>query len=146
MTLSTIHWVPVQDKGSTILCVKWEAMKIIPSDRLHQEYLTIIFGVLVIAAGSSEALWEMEGQTHSMNHSLSHSLTLFLQRMHEQESYCQFPFQTLMQLVRMAHPVIYSECKGQRAVGGGVGLWKEEKDYFCRRRGLTMVWVGLWIW
>ena len=44
MTLSPIHWVPVQDKGSKILCVKFGAMKIIPSDRLHQEYLTINLG------------------------------------------------------------------------------------------------------
>ena len=36
-----IPWVPVQDKGSNLLCVKFGAMKIIPSDRLHQEYLTI---------------------------------------------------------------------------------------------------------
>ena len=32
MTLSPIHWVPVQDKGSKILCVKLVAMKITPSD------------------------------------------------------------------------------------------------------------------
>ena len=40
MTLSTIHWVPVQYKGSKILCRKLGAMKINPSDCLHQEYLT----------------------------------------------------------------------------------------------------------
>ena len=44
MTLSPIHWVPVQDKGSKILCVKLGAMKITPSDCLHQEYLTINLG------------------------------------------------------------------------------------------------------
>ena len=44
MTLSTIHWVPVQDKGSKILCGKSGAMKITPSDCLHQEYLTINLG------------------------------------------------------------------------------------------------------
>ena len=44
MTLSTIHWVPVQDKGSKILCVKLGAIKITPSDRLHQEYPTINLG------------------------------------------------------------------------------------------------------
>ena len=44
MTLSTIHWVPVQDKGSKILCCKLGAMKITPSDCLHQEYLTINLG------------------------------------------------------------------------------------------------------
>ena len=43
-TLSPIHWVPVQDKGSKILCVKFGAMKVIPSDPLHQEYLTINLG------------------------------------------------------------------------------------------------------
>ena len=41
MTLSTIHWVPVQDKWSKILCGKLGALKIISSDCLHQEYLTI---------------------------------------------------------------------------------------------------------
>ena len=44
MTLSPIPWVPVQDKGSKILHVKFGAMKIIPSDRLHQKYLTINLG------------------------------------------------------------------------------------------------------
>ena len=44
MTLSPIHWVPVQDKGPKILCVKLGAMKVTPSDPLHQEYLTINFG------------------------------------------------------------------------------------------------------
>ena len=44
MTLSTIHWVPVQDKGSKILCGKLGAMKINQSDCLHQEYLTINLG------------------------------------------------------------------------------------------------------
>ena len=44
MTLSTIYWVPVQDKGSKILCGKLGAMKITPSDCLHQEYLTINLG------------------------------------------------------------------------------------------------------
>ena len=47
MTLSPIHWVPVQDKGSKIPCVKFGAMKIIQSDRLHQEYLTMDLGILV---------------------------------------------------------------------------------------------------
>ena len=41
MNLSSIHWVPVQDKGSKILCVKLGAMIVTPSDPLHQEYLTI---------------------------------------------------------------------------------------------------------
>ena len=39
-----IHWVPVQDTGSKILCVKLGAMKVTPSDPLHQEYLTINLG------------------------------------------------------------------------------------------------------
>ena len=43
-TLSPIHWVSVQDKGSKILCVKLGAMKITPSGPLHQEYLTINLG------------------------------------------------------------------------------------------------------
>ena len=44
MTLPPIQWVPVQDKGSKILCVKLGAMKVTPSDPLHQEYLTINLG------------------------------------------------------------------------------------------------------
>ena len=40
MTLSPIHWVPVQDKGSKIQGVEFGPMKTIPSDRLNQEYLT----------------------------------------------------------------------------------------------------------
>ena len=42
--MSPIHWVPVQDKGSKIVCVKLGARKITPSEPLHQEYLTINFG------------------------------------------------------------------------------------------------------
>ena len=42
--LSPIHWVPVQDKGLKILCVKLGAMKVTPSDPLHQGYLTINLG------------------------------------------------------------------------------------------------------
>ena len=45
MTLSTIHWVPVEDKGSKILRGKLGAMKITLSDCLHQEYLTINLGI-----------------------------------------------------------------------------------------------------
>ena len=44
MTLSPIHWVSVQDKGSKILCVKLWALKFTPSDPLHQKYLTINLG------------------------------------------------------------------------------------------------------
>ena len=72
MTLSPIHWVPVQDKGSKILCVKLGAMKVTPSDPLHQEYLTINFG------SDSEALWETEGQMLASRSSLG-------QRMQEEE-------------------------------------------------------------
>ena len=43
-TLSTIHWVPVQHKGSKVLCGKLGAMKIATSDFFHQEYLTINLG------------------------------------------------------------------------------------------------------
>ena len=35
MTLSPIHWVPVQDKGSKIYCGKLGAMKVTPSDPLY---------------------------------------------------------------------------------------------------------------
>ena len=45
VNLSLIHWVQVQDKGSKILCVKFGAMKIITSYRLHQEHLTINLGI-----------------------------------------------------------------------------------------------------
>ena len=45
ITLSTIHWVPVQDKGSKMLCGKIGAMKITPSDCLHQEYLGVLVTV-----------------------------------------------------------------------------------------------------
>ena len=44
ISLSSIHWVPVQDKGSKILCVKLGTMKVTPSDPLHQGYLTINLG------------------------------------------------------------------------------------------------------
>ena len=44
MTLTLIHWVPVQDIGSKILCEKLGTVKITPSDCLHQEYLTINLG------------------------------------------------------------------------------------------------------
>ena len=44
MTLLTIHCVPVQDKGSKILCGKLGAMKITQSYCFHQEYLTINLG------------------------------------------------------------------------------------------------------
>ena len=44
MTLSPIQRVPMQNKGSMILCVKLGAMKVTPSDPLHQEYLTINLG------------------------------------------------------------------------------------------------------
>ena len=43
-TLSPIQKVPVQDQASKIPRVKFKAMKIIPSDRLHQEYLIINLG------------------------------------------------------------------------------------------------------
>ena len=42
----SIHWVPVQEKGSKILCGKLEAMQIIPSDCLHT--WPSILGVLVL--------------------------------------------------------------------------------------------------
>ena len=44
MILSPIHWVPVQNKGSKILCVKLGVMKVTPSYPLHPEYLTINLG------------------------------------------------------------------------------------------------------
>ena len=44
MTLSTSHWVSVQDERSKILCGKIGALKITPNDCLHQEYLTINLG------------------------------------------------------------------------------------------------------
>ena len=35
----------IQDEGSKMLFVKFGVMKIIPNDRLHQEYLTINLGI-----------------------------------------------------------------------------------------------------
>ena len=43
-TLTLIQRVPVQYHGSKIPCVKFGAIKIIPSHHLHQEYLTINLG------------------------------------------------------------------------------------------------------
>ena len=42
MTFSPIHWVQVNDKGSKILCAKFGAMKIIPSDHLHRYWLLLV--------------------------------------------------------------------------------------------------------
>ena len=42
MTLSTSHWVSLQDEGSNILCGKEGALKITPNDCLNQKYLTIL--------------------------------------------------------------------------------------------------------
>ena len=90
MTLSPIHWVPVQDKGSKILCVKLGAMTITPSDPLHQEYLTINLGntsdwwqlqLLLVR------LCEMEGQEL-----LTHSLCTG--NAEARPVYCQLTFQT----------------------------------------------------
>ena len=44
MILLAIHWVPVENKGSKVLCEKLGAMEITPIDPLHQEYLTINLG------------------------------------------------------------------------------------------------------
>ena len=79
MTLSTSHWVSVQDKGSDILCRKLGALEITPSDCLHQEYLTINLGTEAKSA-NSEALWEMEGQMLATRSSL-------WQRLQEEEQY-----------------------------------------------------------
>ena len=59
-----------------------------------------------------------DGGADSLNESLTESFThsLSTENAGAGAVCCQFPFQTLMQLVRMAHPVIHSECKGQRAV------------------------------
>ena len=76
----------------------------------------------------------MEGQTHSLE-SLTESFTHSLSKENAGAGAecCQFSFQTLVQLVRMAPTVLYSGCNGQRAVssyrlGGKVILDMEEKD------------------
>ena len=91
-TLFRIQRVPMQDKGSKIRCVKFGAMKIIPSDRLHQEYLTNNIGnssdwqqlqlPLVRLCerwrGTSWATgadWKRARDHNSLTHSLSHSLS-----------------------------------------------------------------------
>ena len=81
MTLSPIHWVPVQDKWLKILCVKLGAMKVTQSDPLHQENLTINLGSTKAdkaEVSTSEALWEMDGQMLARRSSLG-------QRMQEEE-------------------------------------------------------------
>ena len=106
MTLSPIHWVPVQDKRSKILCVKLGAMTITPSDPLHQEYLTMNLGnssdwrqlqLLLVSLwkrcrgiswatgaywGKGRGPWSL---THSLTHSPSRSLTISVQKMQKQE-------------------------------------------------------------
>ena len=86
MTLSTIHWVPVQDKGSKILCGKLGAMKITPSDCLHQEYLTINLG--------STSDWQQ----------LKLPLVRLFGRWRGRCWPAGAAFQTLLQPVRMGHP------------------------------------------
>ena len=99
MTLSLIHWVPVQDKGSKILCVKLGPMKITQSDPLHQEYLTIILGVLVIDNSCSCLYWGSvsDGGADSLTQSLTESFTHSLSKENAGEGAvcCQFTFQTL---------------------------------------------------
>ena len=106
MTLSPFYWVPVQHKGSKRLYVKFGAMKVVPSDRLHQEYLTINLGITsdwqqlqlllvklcerlrdrILATGSDWRRGRDPGSvTHSLSYSLSHSFTLYLEKMQEQE-------------------------------------------------------------
>ena len=95
-------------------------MKITPSDRLHQEYLSIILGVLVIDSSCSCLYWGSvsDGGADSLTQSLTESFTHSLSKENAGAGAvcCQFSFQTLMQLVRMAPTVLYSGCKGQRAV------------------------------
>ena len=114
MTLSPIHLVPVQDKGLKVLSGKLGAVKITPSDRLHQEYLTINLGSTddscsghlwgSVRDGRADAGQQEQpgGEAGTLANLLTHSV-----------SHCQFTFQTLQQLVRT---VLYLGCKGQRAV------------------------------
>ena len=142
-TLSPIQWVPVQDQGSKIQCVKFWAMKIIPSDRLHQEYLTIDLGEnsdwrqlqlpLVRLwerwrgrSWATGADWGRGREPGSLTNSLSHSLTLSLQRMKEQEEYAANScFRHYMQLVRSSSLFVAAtagrECNIQDTRGRG--LW-----------------------
>ena len=59
--------------------------------------------------------------TQSLTESFTHSLSK--ENAGAGAECCQFSFQTLVQLVRMAPTVLYSGCKGQRAVGGGRCMW-----------------------
>ena len=101
MTLYLSHWVPVKDKGSKIPCLKFWAMKISQSDHLHQEYLTIDLGntsdwiqlqLLLVRhcerwRGRSWATWAYWGR-----------------KCRKRAKGCQFVFQTLLQIARMAYP------------------------------------------
>ena len=91
MTLSLIHWVTVQDKGSKIPCEKFGAMKIIQSDWLHQEYLTIDLGnttdwrqlqlllVRLCEKGAEAGQHEQTGgETRTLAQSLTHSVTYWV--------------------------------------------------------------------
>ena len=143
MTLSPIHWVPVQDKGSKIQCVNFGAMKSIPSDPLHQEYLTINLGILVtdnscscrqrgsVRDGGTEA--QQQEQTwilaqslpHSVTHRVTHSLFFYREGksstlpINVSDTACNQSGWLIPRICcsRGGQGVQYSECKGQRAVG-----------------------------
>ena len=116
MTLSPIHWIPVQDKESKILCGKLGAVKSLEVTVSIKNTWPSILGVLVTDDSCSFHLWgsvrdgganvgqqeQPGGEAGILAHLLTHSV-----------SHRQFMFQTLQQLVRM---VLYLGCKGQRAV------------------------------
>ena len=70
-----------------------------------------------------------DGGADSLTQSLTESFTNSLSKENAGAGAecCQFSFQTLVQLVRMAPTVLYSGCKGQRAVKG---LFINDKIFF----------------
>ena len=97
MNSSPIQRVPLQDQGSKLQCVKFAAMKIIPIDRLHQEYLTIDLKSTndwwQIQLGERQGPWLTHSLTETRTESLTYSLST--ENVGTGAVCCQFTFQTL---------------------------------------------------
>ena len=113
--------------------------------------MTIILGVLVIDNSCSCLKWGSvrDGGADSLTQSLTESFTHSLSKGNKVAgAVCfQFPFQTMMPIVRMAHPVLYSGCKGQRAVPWRFRPgWKKSKDFsaFFRLRMIVCTQKNKW--
>ena len=134
MTLSPIHWVPVQDKGSKIPFVKFGAMKIIQSDPLHQEYLTIDLGNTSDCerwrgrSWATGADWGRDRDPGSLSESLTESLThsFSTENAGAGAVHCQFMFQTLHETSQDGSSLAFFaaaagwECNIQDARGRGL--------------------------